>query len=97
MPIRSVEWQNGRQVIVEKPMVCTARQARTAMLDTPYGTGTLLDAAIAAVAQSPRSVQIAWEYGSEWRRDDPNISAIAAALGLSEDQVDDLFIKAMQL
>lgn len=39
-------------------------------------------------------LQMVWAEATEWRRDSPMIAAIGAALSLSEDQVDELFIAA---
>lgn len=79
-------------------MSCTARQARMAMAQTTHGQGTLLAAVQAAVAASnDPAVQIAWEYGTEWRRDDPLINQIGAGLGLTDTQIDALFTRAMNL
>ncbi len=99
MPIRQVKWVDGRRVIVETPMVCTARQARVAMLQTPYqGFASLLHAVQSAVdASDDPALQIAWEYGIEWTRNDPYIAALSASLGLSSDDVDGLFVRAMTL
>jgi hypothetical protein len=78
-------------------MVCTPRQARVAMAQTPYGQGTLLQAAEAAISQADEALQIAWEYGTEWQRLDPAIEQIGAALGLTDTQIDALFARAMTL
>lgn len=79
-------------------MICTPRQARLAMLATPYGLGNLLQAVQAAVAASNnQSLQIAWEYGTQWERNDANIAALASALDLSPAQLDNLFVLAMTL
>lgn len=72
------------------PEAVTARQARLALL----GAGKLDDVE-AALAQMPgpqgRAAQIEWEYAVEIRRDSPLIAALAPALGLTMEQVDDLF------
>jgi hypothetical protein len=71
-------------------MVCSAFQARAALL----GAG-LLTAAQAAVDASTPEVQLAWEYAIEWRRTSPTIAALAAALELTDEDVDNLFRAAM--
>ena len=71
------------------PLVVSPRQARIALLNA-----NLLDAVNAAVATSPRSVQIDWEYATEIRRDNPIIAAMATQLSFTEAQIDDLFFSA---
>ena len=71
-------------------MKCTAAQARLAMFEA----GILGQVQSAIEASGDGALQIAWEYGTEWRRDDPRIAAIAASLGLSDDDVDALFVSA---
>lgn len=49
------------------------------------------------VASADPLVQIAWSDAQVFRRDSPNIAAIAAAIGLTDVEVDDLFIKASSI
>ncbi len=51
----------------------------------------LLDAADAAVAQSDALTQRLWARAPTFRRDDPLVAAIAAALNQSSDDLDDIF------
>lgn len=74
----------------------TMRQARLALL----AAGVLGDVAPALAAlPSPHrdAAEIEWEYASEVRRDAPLIAALGSALGLTEDQIDDLFEAAAVL
>ena len=74
----------------------TMRQARLALL----AAGVLGDVAPALAAlPSPHrdAAEIEWEYASEVRRDAPLIAALGSALGLTEDQIDDLFAAAAML
>ena len=74
----------------------TMRQARLALL----AAGVLGDVAPALAAlPSPQrdAAEIEWEYASEVRRDAPLIAALGSALGLTEDQIDDLFEAAAAL
>jgi len=43
------------------------------------------------VADQGAEVAEAWEYAQEIRRDDALITAVGAALDLTEDQIDNLF------
>lgn len=73
------------------PTTISPRQARLAL----YGAG-LLDSVEAAVATN-KEYQIFWEYSLEIKRDDAILNAMAISLGLTERQVDDLFIAASKL
>ena len=42
-------------------------------------------------------VRLAWENAAEWERSSPTLAALATMLGLTDAQVDDLFIAASQV
>lgn len=44
-----------------------------------------------AIAIAPLDVRDAWEYATEFRRNDPVLVGMAAQLGLTDEQLDDLF------
>lgn len=71
------------------PEAITPVQCRLALLDAG-----LLDAIHAYIVQQPEPVRLRWEYATEIRRDDPTLLACAAALGLTAQQVDALFVAA---
>jgi hypothetical protein len=48
----------------------------------------------AALAQAPQDARDAWDYASEIKRDDATLNAMAAALGMSPAQIDNLFALA---
>lgn len=76
--------------VLPVPAAVTARQARLALL----GAGVLasVDQALAAIpGAAGDAARIEWEYALEIRRDSPLIAALAPALALSDEQVDDLF------
>lgn len=77
---------------VQVPQVVTIRQAKLALLQVG-----LLDDVDAAVAQSDRATQIEWEYATEVRRTWSTLLTLQTALGLSDAQIDDLFILAAEL
>lgn len=94
-------WQERWQLVDAPPPVVpdrvTMRQARLALL----GAG-LLDAVEPALAAIPdevqrRAAQITWEYSTEVQRDNALISALAAGLGLTEQNLDQLFMTAATL
>lgn len=74
------------------PYKISIRQAKLALL----GAG-LLDDIENAIASADRSVQISWEYATEFERDNPLILYFQSQLNLSKEQVDNLFIQAKGL
>ncbi|MDR2164869.1 MAG: hypothetical protein LBO79_04410 [Zoogloeaceae bacterium] len=81
-----------RLVLAGPPPSVTARQARLALLEAG-----LLDDIETALQTLPREAQITWEYATEFARDWPLLLAVADALGLSEEALDQLFIRASAL
>ena len=75
------------------PQTVTMRQARIALLDDG-----LLEAVQTSVAAMPGTegerARIDWEYAQEVRRDWPLIGYMAGDLGLTDEQVDALFVSA---
>lgn len=71
------------------PKSVTPRQVRLLLLSQG-----LLAQVTALMAEQPEAAQIAWEYASEFRRDDPLLLALAASLNLTEQQLDEFFIAA---
>jgi hypothetical protein len=51
----------------------------------------------AAIAAAPRQTQLAWEFSIAVMRDDPTLAAMAAQMGLTSQQMDDLFRQAAAL
>lgn len=78
---------------IKAPQTVTMRQARLALLDAG-----LLEAVQTSVATMPSAegerARIDWEYALEVRRDWPLISYMAGDLGLTDEQVDGLFVAA---
>lgn len=71
------------------PDVVSRFQARAALLQAG-----LLSVAETAIASGDPIQQLAWADAQEFRRASPTVAAIGAALGLSEGDIDDLFIAA---
>lgn len=71
------------------PNSATPRQVRLLLLQQG-----LLANVNAMIAQQDEATKIAWEYASEFRRDDPLLVSLAQNLGLTSQQVDDFFIAA---
>ncbi len=74
------------------PTEVSAAQGRLALLHAG-----VLDALDAWITTQPRATQIEYFSRGTWRRDWPLVAMGAAALGLTEAQVDDLFILAATL
>lgn len=74
------------------PTIVTMRQARLALL-----ASGLLPTVNAAVAAADDATKITWEFSSEVQRSNPLIATLAAALMLTEEQLDDLFTLAASL
>jgi hypothetical protein len=69
-------------------LTVTRRQALRGLLDD-------IEAAINELPEPQRSAaRIDWESAAEFRRDFPLLVGLAAAIGLTESQVDDLFAAA---
>lgn len=71
------------------PTVISPLQGRLAMK-----RAGLLDAVEAAIVQANGETQIWWEYATLWHRAHSLLNAMAASLGLSSEQVDELFVVA---
>jgi len=75
------------------PSVATPRQIRLALLDA--GLLDSVSTAFDDLEEPLRSkVQIEWEYANEIEKNSPLIQKLYPKLGLTEDQLDDLFVAA---
>lgn len=78
------------------PSRITMRQARLALLQS--GLLASVDAAIAGLPEPDKSAaQIEWEYASEVQRNAGLVPAMAQALGMTDAQLDELFVLASTL
>jgi hypothetical protein len=74
------------------PDSITPRQCRLLLLQQG-----LLDDVEAMIAAQDEATRITWEYALEFRRDDPLLNALAANLGLTDEQIDEFFFAASEL
>jgi hypothetical protein len=74
------------------PMVVSRFQAKAALL----GAG-LLDQVNAALAEADPVAQLAWAEAVEFRRTSPTILGLAVTIGLTDEQLDELFRAAAQI
>lgn len=82
--------QEAEYLAPKVPEVVTMRQARLALLQA-----NLLTAVQDAIANgSDEAMKIEWEYATEVRRDWASLISLAAALNMSDAELDGLFILA---
>ena len=74
------------------PQVVTRRQALRALL-----AAGKLDQIELLIQSAPRTVQIDWATAGTFERNNPLIAELAPQVGLTEADVDGLFIEAAQL
>jgi len=70
--------------------------ARTTVNNSPPPDGSLADVE-ALLAQQDEATKITWEFALEFKRSDPLLNALGQNLGLTEQQIDQLFIAAAAL
>ena len=78
--------------VVVVPKSVTMRQARLAMLNAG-----LLEIVNEAIVTAGSAALIEWEYAKEVERSSGLVPQMATALGLTESQIDALFIQAATL
>jgi hypothetical protein len=74
------------------PQSVSPLQARRALR-----AAQLMEAVEALIADASEEVREAWEYAVEIRRDDATLAVLAAELGMTDAQLDDLFRDAASL
>lgn len=84
-------------IVEPVPEVITPRQAKIALLQA--GLLDDVEAGIAAIPDETtrRIAQVEWECAQEVRRDWPLLNDVAAAIGLTAEQVDELFQAAARI
>lgn len=92
-----VAGNNGQPIAIDPPRVVPAVvsrfQARAALLAA--GLLDQIDAAVAAADDA--MLKLAWAEAVEFPRTSPAIAKLAAAIGLTDEQVDQLFENAIQI
>lgn len=74
------------------PQIVTMRQARLALL-----AAGLLDAVEVAISEAGPAARIEWEYAQEVQRHYGLVPLMAAALDMTDTQIDILFVQAAAL
>ena len=77
--------------LIRHEMVCSAAQARIALAYV----GMLEVTKAAVEASTDETLKISWEYGTEWSREDHKLISLAKSLGMTDEDIDNLFLKAM--
>lgn len=82
--------------VVIVPQSVSMYHAQFVLYNTPSATAgkSLLDLANAAVESAGPMAALAWSKASQINRDSPMLASIAAALQMTDKQIDDLFIAA---
>ena len=90
-PINNKQTWELREIPKEVPQAITPLQSKLQLLEIG-----LLDE-VEALVTADRKVQLYWEYASVIERDNEILLMMATSLGMTEEQLDDLFIKANKL
>lgn len=79
------------------PMSVTPRQIRTALVLSGISLSSIENIIQSLPSPDKDIALIAWEYSVEFQRNNPLINQLAPLLGLSNKQIDDIFILASTL
>ena len=90
--VQAIEAMAPPEYVDRESMVVTRFQARAALLNAG-----LLDTVNTAMQSAQPVAQLAWADAQTFRRLSPTVMAIGAGLGLSDEQLDDLFIYAAKI
>jgi hypothetical protein len=90
---REAEALTGVETINNVPQVISMRQARLALLQN----GLLATVTSAIESGTDEEMKIEWEYAMDVRRDWESLNTMATSLGITEKQLDELFILAGSL
>ena len=83
----------AQQIEDAKPKVVTMRQARLALLQS----GLLATIETAITTGTDEAMKIEWEYATEVKRDWGSLVALTTALGMTSQELDNLFQLASTL
>lgn len=90
-----VDWETMRADEMRSrnpvPVSVSPRQIRQAMNRIPYNQGTLRDAVELAVASGDRDLRDWWEFSTAVERENPQVVAMAQALGMNNNSLDELW------
>jgi hypothetical protein len=96
--IRNLTQEEIEQRYPKGPNSCTPRQLRIALIQTGIQLSTIQGFIDGISDPIQKEIAIAeWEYALEIRKDHPLVAMIASNLNLTQQQVDDIFILAVDL
>lgn len=79
------------------PKVVTPRQIRLALVVSGIPI-SVIESTIDSLPEPQKSMtRITWEYSTEFQRSNPMLAAMSPMLGLTSEQVDNLFVLAATL
>jgi hypothetical protein len=83
-------------LVVAVPQSVSMYQAQFVLYNTPSATAgkSLLDLANAAIESAGPLAALAWSKAAQINRDSPMMAQVASALGMTDKQIDDLFVAA---
>ena len=86
-----------KETEMEIPIQVTMRQARLALLQA--GLLDDIETAINSIEDETirKSIQIEWEYAMDIRRDWQALKLVTQQMGMTDDQLDELFLTASKL
>lgn len=84
-------------IVPNVPFGVTPRQIRLALLGAGISVQTIEDAINSLPEPNRSAAMITWEYSVEFQRSNPLIQSMAPMLGLTSEQVDQLFTIASTL
>lgn len=86
-PLQPMTPEQIRELYIQSMPVLTPWQMRKALR-----AAGLMPTIKAAIAAAPEEVQEAWEFASEFRRDNELIESFRVALGKTDEEIDQLFL-----
>ncbi|NNM74750.1 hypothetical protein [Enterovirga aerilata] len=87
-PYNLLKWDGDLTFFTPPPVSVSPAQARIAL----HSAGLL--GQVKQIAEDDPEIGIWFEYATAWDRANPHVSDLGAALGLTEAQIDDLFVTA---
>jgi len=90
------EQMQADEIDTHKPKVLTMRQARLALLNAGL-LATVSDSIANMPGAEGDAARIEWEFAQEVRRDNPLFGSMATVLGLTDEQIDALFVTGVGL
>jgi hypothetical protein len=104
--LESLELANGLTKVVSKvdkiPRSISSWKAKAVLSATAHGSGTLYSAVEEAITAMPdglekTTLQAAWQFNADLARNSNAVTQLSSILGLTKEQVDELFIQASKL